>query len=72
VFDAVVEFDDFKIEVDGVQVGDVRSQVWSPGHLKFLTMVMMKRDFLASNDSVTVSGKFGNIVALPFTFDAVS
>jgi dimethylsulfoniopropionate demethylase len=72
VFDAVVEFDDFKIEVDGVQVGDVRSQVWSPGHLKFLTMVMMKRDFLASNDSVTVSGKLGNIVDLPFTFDAVS
>jgi hypothetical protein len=35
-------------------------------------MVMMKRDFLASNDSVTVSGKLGNIVDLPFTFDAVS
>ena len=35
-------------------------------------MVMMKRDFLANNDSVTVAGKIGNIVELPFTFDAIS
>jgi dimethylsulfoniopropionate demethylase len=71
VFDSVVEFDDFRIEVDGVQVGDVRSQVWSPRHLKFLTMVMMKRDFLADNDTVTVGGKLGQIVDLPFDFDKI-
>ena len=72
VFDSVVEFEDFRIEADGVQVGDVRSQVWSPGHYKFLTMAMMKRHFLATNDTITVGGKTGNIVELPFTFDAIS
>ena len=72
VFDEVVEFDDFRIDVDGVQVGDVRSQVWSPRHRKFLTMVMMKRNFLAANSGVTIGGKLGNIVDLPFNFDAIA
>jgi len=71
VFDEVVEFDTFKIEADGQLVGDVRSQVWSPRYKKYLTMVMMKRDFLASNNSITIDGKLGNIVDLPFNFDAV-
>ena len=72
VFDEVVEFDDFRIDAEGVQVGDVRSQVWSPRHQRFLTMVMMKRDFLADHDEVTIDGKVGKIVDLPFNFDAIS
>ncbi len=66
VFDEVVEFDTFKVEANGELVGDVRSQVWSPRYKKFLTMVMMKRDFLADNSSITIDGKLGNIVELPF------
>ena len=66
VFDEVVEFDTFKVEENGELIGDVRSQVWSPRYNKFLTLVMMKRDFLANNGSITIDGKFGNIVDLPF------
>ena len=53
-------------EVAGELVGDVRSQVWSPRYNKYLTMVMMKREFLADNSSITIDGKVGNIVDLPF------
>jgi len=72
VFDEVVEFDSFKIEANGQLVGDVRSQVWSPRYRKFLTMVMMKRDFLADNSSITIERVVGNIVELPFNFDAIA
>jgi glycine cleavage system aminomethyltransferase T len=72
VFDEAVEFDDFKVEVDGQLVGDVRSQVWSPRYNKFLTMVMMKREYLADNNSITIDGKLGNIVDLPFDFDSIA
>ena len=72
VFDEAVKFDDFKIEVNGQVVGDVRSQVWSPRYRKFLTMVMMKREFLSSNTTVTTGGKLGKIVDLPFHFDAIA
>ena len=72
VFDEVVEFVDFRVEANGNQVGDVRSQVWSPRYCKFLTLVMMQRDFLADNDSVTIGGKLGKIVDLPFNFDAIA
>jgi len=71
VFDEAVEFDDFRVDANGRQVGDVRSQVWSPRYRKYLTMVMMQRDFLADNDSVTIDGKLGKIVDLPFNFDAI-
>ncbi len=71
VFDERVEFDDFKVEFHGQVVGDVRSQVWSPRYRKFLTMVMMKREFLGTNTSVTIDGKLGKIVDLPFDFDAI-
>jgi hypothetical protein len=71
VFDEVVEFDNFKVEADGELVGDVRSQVWSPRYNKYLTMVMMKRDFLADNRSITIDNKQGAIVDLPFNFDAI-
>jgi glycine cleavage system aminomethyltransferase T len=72
VFDAPVEFDGFNVEVDGQTVGDVRSQVWSPRHARYLTMVMMKRAFLATNSTVTVGGKLGKIVDLPFDFEAIA
>jgi hypothetical protein len=49
----------------------VRSQVWSPRCNKYLTMVMMKRDFLVGNRSITIGGKRGAIVDLPFNFDAI-
>jgi dimethylsulfoniopropionate demethylase len=71
VFDERVEFVDFKIEANGRVVGDVRSQVWSPRYSKFLTMVMMKREFLGNNSSVTIDNKLGKIVDLPFDFDAI-
>jgi dimethylsulfoniopropionate demethylase len=71
VFDQVVEFDDYRVEANTRLVGDVRSQVWSPRHQKFLTMVMMKRDFLQHNTSVTIDGIQGKIVSLPFDFDAI-
>ena len=71
VFDEPVEFDDFKVEAGNRVVGDVRSQVWSPRYQKFLTMVMMKRDFLGENTTVNVDGKTGNIVTLPFDFNAI-
>ncbi len=72
VFDQPVEFNDFKLEADGKSVGDVRSQVWSPRYQKFLTMVMMKREFLGENTTVRVDGNIGNIVDLPFDFDAIT
>jgi glycine cleavage system aminomethyltransferase T len=72
VFDEVVEFFDFRVEANDIQVGDVRSQVWSPRYCKFLTLVMMQRDFLADNDSVNIGGKLGKIVDLPFNFDAIA
>ncbi|MCP4981358.1 MAG: dimethylsulfoniopropionate demethylase [Gammaproteobacteria bacterium] len=71
VFDQTVEFDEFRVESNGQQVGDVRSQVWSPRYRKFLTMVMMKRDFLNHNTSVTIDGITGKIADLPFDFDAI-
>jgi dimethylsulfoniopropionate demethylase len=72
VFDQPVEFDDFKVEADGELVGDVRSQVWSPRYQKFLTMIMMKREFLRDNSTVTIDGRIGKIVDLPFDFDAIN
>jgi len=72
VFDQPMLFDSFSIEVDNLVVGDIRSQVWSSRHLKHLAMVMMKRDFLADNTSVTVNGTMARIVDIPFDFDAIS
>jgi dimethylsulfoniopropionate demethylase len=72
VFDKAVEFNDFKIEFEGKPVGDVRSQVWSPRYRKYLTMVMMNRNFLANNPSVTIGTEIGKIVDLPFDFDAIT
>ncbi len=72
VFDRVVEFDDFKIEADDEVVGDVRSKVWSPRYRKFLTMVMMQREFLHQNKHVTINDNIGKIVALPFDFNALA
>ena len=72
VFEQAVDFDDFKIEAGGEVVGDVRSQVWSPRYQKFLTLVMMKREFLHQNNSVTIDKKIGKIVDLPFDFDALA
>ena len=72
IFDQAVQFDDFKIEIDGRIVGDVRSQVWSPRYQKFLTMVMMKRNFLSQNNSVTIAGEIGKIVDLPFDFNKIA
>ena len=72
VFEQAVEFDDFKVEANGEVVGDVRSQVWSPRYQKFLTMVMMKREFLRENNSVTINNDIGKIVDLPFDFDAIA
>ncbi|MEM7563508.1 MAG: dimethylsulfoniopropionate demethylase, partial [Pseudomonadota bacterium] len=71
VFSQPVEFDDFRIEANGQLVGDVRSQVWSPRYQKFMTMVMMKRDFLQNNDSVMIDGQRGRIVDLPFDPDLI-
>ena len=72
VFDQPVEFDDFKVEANDKVVGDIRSQVWSPRYQKFLTMAMMKREFLNENTTVTIDGIIGNIVDLPFDFDAIT
>jgi len=72
VFAQAVEFDDFKVAANGEVVGDVRSQVWSPRYQKFLTMVMMKREFLHENTSVTINNNIGKIVDLPFDFDAIA
>jgi dimethylsulfoniopropionate demethylase len=71
IFEEPVEFDDFKVVVDQRTVGDVRSQVWSLRYQKFLTMIMMQRDFLNENTTISVRGKTGNIVALPFDFDTI-
>jgi dimethylsulfoniopropionate demethylase len=71
VFDEAMSFDDSSITVDDRIVGDIRSQVWSPRYQKHLAMVMMKRDFLSLNLSVSINGKIGNIVDLPFDFNAL-
>jgi dimethylsulfoniopropionate demethylase len=71
VFDEAVTFPDFAVIADDRVVGDVRSQVWSPRYQKYLAMAMMLRDFLSTNQTVTVDGKIGNIVNLPFDFDAI-
>lgn len=71
VFDEPVNFPNFAVIADHRVVGDVRSQVWSPRHKKYLAMAMMQRDFLAQNQSLTVDGKIGKIVDLPFDFDAI-
>ena len=72
VFDQPVEFTDFAILVDGQKVGDVRSQVWSPRYRRYLAMAIMRRDFLQHNKTVSVGGKLGTIVDLPFDFDAIT
>jgi dimethylsulfoniopropionate demethylase len=71
VFDGTVTFPDFTVIADDRKVGDVRSQVWSPRYQKYLAIAMMQRDFLSTNQTVTVDGKIGNIVDLPFDFDAI-
>ncbi len=71
VFDEAVTFAGFAVNDGDRIVGDVRSQAWSPRYRKYLAMAMMKRDFLAQNKTVTVDGKIGNIVDLPFDFDAI-
>ena len=62
---------DFAVSADGRKVGDVRSQVWSPRYQRYLAMAMMRRDYLRQHKSVKVDGKIGNIVDLPFDFDAI-
>jgi len=71
VFDQVVAIPDCAILDSGQVVGDVRSQVWSPRYGKYLALAMMRRDYLEHNQSVTVDGKIGTIVDLPFDFDAI-
>jgi len=71
VFDQVVDIADYAIVAGGRVVGDVRSQVWSPRYGKYLALAMMRRDFLEQQQSVTVDGKIGTIVDLPFDFDAI-
>ena len=71
VFDEPVNFENFSVFADGRAVGDVRSQVWSPRYRRYLAMAMMRRDFLREHKSVSVAGKLGNIVDLPFDFDAI-
>ena len=71
VFNEAMSFDDFSVTVDDHIVGDIRSQVWSPRYQKHLAMVMMKRDFLNLNSSVSINAKIGNIVDLPFDFNAL-
>ena len=71
VFEQPVDFVDFAVTADGRKVGDVRSQVWSPRYQRYIAMAMMQRDFLNDHKSVTVDGKVGNIVDLPFDFDTI-
>ena len=71
VFEQPVEFAGYAVIADNRVVADVRSQVWSPRYRKYLAMAMMRRDFLAENQSLTVDGKIGRIVDLPFDFDAI-
>jgi dimethylsulfoniopropionate demethylase len=71
VFNEAMRFADFSIKADDRIVGDLRSQVWSPRYKKHLAMVMMQRDFLDANSSVSINGKIGNIVDLPFDFNAI-
>ncbi len=71
VFDEPMQIDDFSITADGVEVGDIRSQVWSPRHRRHLMMAMMKRDYLSVHKSVVVNGTIGRIVDLPFDFATI-
>ena len=71
VFEEAVNFVDFAVNADGRKVGDVRSQAWSPRYRRYLAMAMMRRDYLREHKSVKVDGKIGNIVDLPFDFDAI-
>ena len=72
VFDEPMSIEGYAIFSGDRQVGDIRSQVWSPRYKKHLFMVMMKRDFLADNTSVEINGKMGAIVDLPFDFKAIA
>ena len=68
-FDQPMIFEHFSIAVEDRIVGEIRSHVWSPRYQKHIAMVMMKRDFLSANSSLTVNGISGDIVDLPFAFD---
>jgi dimethylsulfoniopropionate demethylase len=72
VFDEPMTIDGYAVTHSDRQVGDIRSQVWSPRYQKHLFMVMMKRDYLADNTSVEINGKMGVIVDLPFDFNAIA
>lgn len=71
VFDRSIECVDYALTADNRIVGDIRSQVWSPRYQKHLAMAMMQRDYLETNQSITVDGNIGKIVDLPFDFDAI-
>ena len=64
--------EDFAVVANGVKVGDVRSQVWSPRYRRYLAMVMMRRDYLADHERVTHAGASARIVGLPFDFAAIT
>ncbi len=71
VFDEMMQIDSYDIRHDGRVVGDIRSLVWSPRYLRHLAMAMIKREFLSQQQSVSIDGKTGKIVDLPFDFDAI-
>ncbi len=71
VFDRPMQFDGFAIDSGGREVGDIRSQAWSPRYRRHLAMAMMKREFLDANTSLPVNGTMAQIVDLPFDFETI-
>ena len=54
------------IEHNGELIGELRSQVWSPRYKKHLAFAMVKLDYLANNDQITVGGYTGSLHEIPF------
>jgi len=68
-FEQAMEIDNGDVTSGEQIVGTISSHTWSPRHRKHLALAMMKRDYLADNTTVELSGIEGSIVDLPFAFD---
>ena len=57
------------IEIDGVIIGEIRSQAWSFRYKKHLAIAMLPISYIDANDGLTIDGQTSEFHPIPFKFD---
>ncbi len=71
IFDEFTNFDSYRIRDNGVEVGEIRSQCWSPRYECQLAITMMNREWLGSRSSLEHEGQAASIHPIPFAKDVL-